>query len=651
MATQFARRALAVLVLTMALAGCGGDGGTGPSVPPAVAIGGGVSQGLVSGATLQLSATVTDAKGKVVASPAITWTSSDPAVAAVTPGGLVSATLAGSATVTATAIGASGSVTIAVSPGAPARLTIKTQPTGAAAGAVLGTSPVIELRDAAGNLAAATSVSAAIGSGGGALSGTTTVASSAGIATFTNLVVSGIVGPRTLVFTSVTGTASTVQSDAFPLEPGLPAVLALRAVPAGAGLNTPFTTQPIVEVRDASANVVTASAALVTAVISTGGGTLSGASATAVQGVATFAGMRISGNPGARTLAFGSTGLPSITASAQPCDPTRAPQVEVGSASRAYSAYTGGEAATDSLGILERNGSCTAMAGLFAAVTFPATSGWLLASISAQGPALVLRTAPSALGSGQYAATVTVGSSNAGSATLPVSFTVRPSWSLTFGSASEKVNVIDLAATLRVPVTVRDSVNAVVVVPVSYIARAPSIVTVASDGLMTGRADGQGWVVGRVSGNGDPVDSVFVNVTRGPGPVLRTDLTRLTYARNENFSVVVELDTRGASIGAAEVVFTWPSISDFPGMLRLSGVVPGPSGAPTITTNTTSGSARISIASATALTGVVRLARFDFAAAALGVGQFATRVVDLIAPDQASLVANASALQYPVVVR
>ena len=68
-------------------------------------------------ATQQLTATVTDAGGIVLSGRTITWRSSDDAVATVSASGLVTAAGAGSATITATCEGKSGSATIVVTPG------------------------------------------------------------------------------------------------------------------------------------------------------------------------------------------------------------------------------------------------------------------------------------------------------------------------------------------------------------------------------------------------------------------------------------------------------------------------------------------------------------------------------------------------------
>lgn len=66
------------------------------------------------GQAQQLSATVTDQDGATITSPGLTWSSTNTAVAAVTPAGLVSAIKNGSAEISATAGAASASATVTV---------------------------------------------------------------------------------------------------------------------------------------------------------------------------------------------------------------------------------------------------------------------------------------------------------------------------------------------------------------------------------------------------------------------------------------------------------------------------------------------------------------------------------------------------------
>ncbi|MGH7574470.1 MAG: S8 family serine peptidase, partial [Longimicrobiales bacterium] len=112
---------------------------------------------------------------------------------------------------------------------APASLRIRVQPGGATAGVRLATQPVIEIRDANGDVANdddATVVTATIASGGGSIVGGATVTAQNGIATFANLAIGGDTGQRTLRF-AATGLEPAV-SEAFALAPGPAATLSLH---------------------------------------------------------------------------------------------------------------------------------------------------------------------------------------------------------------------------------------------------------------------------------------------------------------------------------------------------------------------------------------------------------------------------------------
>ena len=108
--------------------------------------------------------------------------------------------------------------TVNITAGVAAALLITTQPaTSALAGSPLAPQPVVQLVDAGANavLQAGVTVTASIASGGGTLGGVATMVTNAsGVATFTNLSIGGLVGPRTLLFASGTLTSTTSGSIA-----------------------------------------------------------------------------------------------------------------------------------------------------------------------------------------------------------------------------------------------------------------------------------------------------------------------------------------------------------------------------------------------------------------------------------------------------
>ena len=306
-------------ILTALACGGGGDGGSSPpppdNSPATITLSASGAVTITSGNTVTVTATVLTRSGTPVTGATVNWTSSNPQVATVT-NGLITGVLIGTASVTASAGSAtSAPLSVTTTPGAPARLGLRTQPGGAAVGALFGAQPVIEVRDAAGNVVAssAVAVTAAIATGGGTLAGTTTANSTAGVASFTDLSMTGTAGARTLAF-SATGLAS-VSSASFALDPGPPARAFITRQPVGGAVGAQLITQPIVELRDVSGNVSTGSTALVTAGLTGFTGTIGGTVAVAaVAGVATFTNLSVTGQPGTYALTFSSTGVPGVAA-------------------------------------------------------------------------------------------------------------------------------------------------------------------------------------------------------------------------------------------------------------------------------------------------------------------------------------------------
>ena len=125
----------------------------------------------------------------------------------------------------------------------PSKLAVLTQPVGAPSGAPLATQPVIEIQSASGVrvTSATNTVTAAIASGSGTLGGTTTVTASGGVATFTNLSVTGV-GAFALSFTSsgLTSAQSTSLTNAQGQFDALEVLPASGQVSLGGGQSQTF---------------------------------------------------------------------------------------------------------------------------------------------------------------------------------------------------------------------------------------------------------------------------------------------------------------------------------------------------------------------------------------------------------------------------
>lgn len=115
------------------------------------------SIGLVAGKTQQLAASITDSAGNAVPAQSVTWSSSSSSIATVSSSGLVTAAHAGSATITASANGATGHATVVVSTGAVSTIAI----TPSSVSLVTGITKQLAatLTDAAGNTLSGQAVS------------------------------------------------------------------------------------------------------------------------------------------------------------------------------------------------------------------------------------------------------------------------------------------------------------------------------------------------------------------------------------------------------------------------------------------------------------------------------------------------------------
>lgn len=209
----------------------------------------------------------------------------------------------------------SSSFTLAV--GAATGVSIARQPGGAFNGLPLAVQPVVRITDSGRNTVSSSTVNvvASIASGTGTLTGTTTKTAISGVATFTDLVVTGSPGQFKLTFTSAGFPATT--SNSFTLAAGSPTTSTIAREPGGAVDGVAFAVQPIVRIVDSSGNTVTGSSVNVVASIASGTGRLTGTTTKpAIAGVATFSDLAITGTAGSFMLTFTPTGVIEATSNA-----------------------------------------------------------------------------------------------------------------------------------------------------------------------------------------------------------------------------------------------------------------------------------------------------------------------------------------------
>jgi hypothetical protein len=231
---------------------------------------------------------------------------------------------AGSYTLTASDGGltsaTSGSISITAGPAT--HLAFTTPPGGGASGAAWSTQPAVSVEDASGNVVAGntSSVTLAIASqpgSGAALSCTKNpVSASGGVASFAGCKITGKAGSYTLKATD--GSLTSAASSSFTLTAGAAAKLVFTTQPGGGASGTAWSTQPAVSVEDSSGNVVTGNTSTVTLAISSQPGSGATLSCTAnpltvANGVASFAGCKITGRTGSYTLKATDGALTSVT--------------------------------------------------------------------------------------------------------------------------------------------------------------------------------------------------------------------------------------------------------------------------------------------------------------------------------------------------
>ena len=251
--------------------------------------------------TIQFNATLKDNEQQPLTRP-VTWTSSAPSIATIDANGLVNALLPGQTTITATSEGKSATAKVTVVPGPPTTLAIANGDAQlAVAGSPVPVLPAVKVSDAFGNGVPGFSITFAVASGGGTITGATTTTNASGVATVGSWTLGTTAGANTL---TASGTGLTPSSLTFSATGGAGAA---TAVVAFAGANQtgtaggPIKIPPAVKVTDANGNPV----AGFTVVFGVGAnsGTVSGGTAvTNTDGIAAVLSWTLGTTPGPQSL-------------------------------------------------------------------------------------------------------------------------------------------------------------------------------------------------------------------------------------------------------------------------------------------------------------------------------------------------------------
>jgi hypothetical protein len=310
---RLAVRAAALLLLGAGV-GCGKD-----STPPLVATSLTASASSLAfdavGATASFTVTVRDQNGTAMPNAAPSVASSAPTVASVRGGAnpTVTAVANGSAVITITVGRASAGVpvTVAQVPVAPSKDAGDAQT--ATVGTALGGAIRVKVLDRLGSAVAGTSVAFSPAIGGGSMNPATTATGSDGTASTI-----WTLGPGAGIH-AMQAVATGVKDTVFFTATATAGPAAVLVASAGnnqtAGAGTAVAIAPAVRVNDALGNPVAGT--VVTFVVTSGGGTAAGTTATSnASGLATVGSWVMGSMTGDNTLTASAPGLPSVIFSA-----------------------------------------------------------------------------------------------------------------------------------------------------------------------------------------------------------------------------------------------------------------------------------------------------------------------------------------------
>ncbi len=221
----------------------------------------------------------------------------------------------------AAGLGGAASTAFNVTVGLAAKLGVRIQPTNTAGGSTITPAVQVEVRDAGGNrvTGATNTVTMGIASNpnNGTLSGTTTTAAVAGLATFGTLNIdSAAIGYR---LGATASGLSGANSNTFDITVGVPARLGFRVQPSNSAAGASITPAVEIEIQDAGGNRVTTATNSVTVALGSNpsGGTLAGTkTVSASGGLATFSSLSINKSGTGYTLQATSASLSSAMSAA-----------------------------------------------------------------------------------------------------------------------------------------------------------------------------------------------------------------------------------------------------------------------------------------------------------------------------------------------
>jgi hypothetical protein len=182
------------------------------------------------------------------------------------------------------------------------------------AGQPVPIAPAVRLADRFGNPVSGHSVTFAVSSGGGSITGSPAVSNGSGVATLGSWTLGSAGGSNTLTATAAGLPTSPVVFSATGEPLTVPQFAIVTQPSAAAASGVQLDQQPVIQLETSTGQPLNQAGVPVTVAISSGGGSLSGTLtvATDATGQATFTDLSISGSVGTRTLEFTSPGIVTI---------------------------------------------------------------------------------------------------------------------------------------------------------------------------------------------------------------------------------------------------------------------------------------------------------------------------------------------------
>jgi hypothetical protein len=205
---------------------------------------------------------------------------------------------------------------LSITAAAVAKVAFAVQPKTTTAGAAVSPAVVVDIEDTYGNIVttSAATVAMAVASGGGTLTGMTSVAAKSGVATFSNLIMT-LAGAHTI---KVTEGSLTATSGSFTISPAAASKLVLATAPGATTAGKAISPAVVVDIEDAYGNIVTTNTSSVTISLagSPVGATLTGTTTVAAKaGVAAFSNLVLT-KAGSYTTKAADGSLTAVTSTA-----------------------------------------------------------------------------------------------------------------------------------------------------------------------------------------------------------------------------------------------------------------------------------------------------------------------------------------------